>query len=125
MPTVRLDSGRAAVFSAVAHLASQTSSLRISCGPVCFDSVGEYACKAILVPGAELHPRSRARVPACTNSQDDQEKHPAHEVGSAPAKETRIGSVYESDNLDRAFVHACAEPFVQVIQAVKTSEATA
>jgi len=63
-------------------------------------------------------------VPACTNWQDDQTEHPAHEVGSAPSTETE-GSVHESDDLDRACEHACAEPVVQVIQAVKTSEATA
>jgi hypothetical protein len=42
-----------------------------------------------------------------------------------PPRRHKKGSVHESDGLDRAFVHACAEPFVQVIQAVKTSEATA
>ncbi len=33
--------------------------------------------------------------------------------------------MHESDNLDRAFVRACAEPFVQVIQAVEASGVTA
>jgi len=113
MPTVRLDSGRAAVLSAVAHLASQSSSWRISCGPVCFDSFGEYACKAILVPAEpNFSPKQGKECPHAPTRRMSK-KASCHEVGSVPAKETRIGSVHESDNLDRAFVRACAEPFVQ------------
>jgi len=76
----------------------------------------------LLVPAEpNFSPKQGQECPHAPTRQDEQEKHPAHEVGSVPAKETRIGSVMRCDNLDRAFVRACAEPFVQVIQAVEAS----
>lgn len=42
------------------------------------------------------------------------------ESAPPPIRETQNAGVPENDNPDRAFVHACAEPFVQVIQACQS-----